>query len=57
VLGPPQHHRPAGPQVDLGAVVAEPAPDVLGLGEQRPHPVDGRGDQRFAFDLHENLQG
>ena len=55
VLGPAHHHLAAGPEVDLGAVVAEPAPDVLRLRQQRPHPLDGRGDHGLAFDLHGNL--
>ena len=51
VLGPAQDHRAAGPQVDLGAGVAEPAAEVLGLGDQRPHALDGRGDDGLALDL------
>ena len=55
VLGPAQHasRRPAGGR--LGAGVAGPVPDVLGLREQRPHPLDGRGDHGLALDLHGNL--
>jgi hypothetical protein len=51
VLGPAHHHLAAGPQVDLGAGVAEPAADVLGLGEQSPDALDGRLDRGLAFDL------
>ena len=51
VLGPAQDHRAAGPQVDLGAGVAEPAAEVLGFGDQRPHALDGRVDDGLSLDL------
>src|SRR5436190_4791181 len=49
VLVPVEYRLPAGPQVELDRV-AEPAADVLGLGHDAPHHVDGGVDQDLAFD-------
>ena len=36
----PAHlERPAGTQVEVGAGVAEPRAEMLGLGDQRPNPI------------------
>ena len=53
-----QDHRAAGPQVDLGAGVAEPSAEMLSLGDQLPHALDGRVDDGLSLDLvgnHVNL--
>jgi hypothetical protein len=51
VLLPGQVESAAGAQVDFGARVAEPAAEMLGLGQQRPDALDGCGDDGLAFDL------
>jgi len=43
----------AGAQVDLGRV-AEPAGDVLGLGQHRPDDVDRGLDQDLSLDAIRN---
>src|SRR4029079_3753334 len=53
VLVPCEGQLAAGSQIDRRRV-AEPAADVLGLGDHRPHDLARRFDQDLAFDALRN---